>query len=379
MERVVVTGLGLVTALGADKDVVFRRLLDQDCAITDCEDLRAAGFRHVRAGRCPESPSQAARGRQLAVAAARAAAADSGLKLPEDTFLCVGSTMGESSAFEVAAQDDLPRSVLIDATSVSFARAVRAELGLRGDFRTYGTACAAGNYAIGSAAAHLSLGRGKVALAGGVEPFSRIAMLGFSRSRAMSSHGVCRPFDLARDGMVLGEGAAFLVLEVESHARARGATPWAVVGALGLSCDAEHPVAPLPDGSMAGLAFQDALSAQGLTADQIDWVCAHGTGTVLSDAAEAQMLHRVFGAKSPPVSSLKGALGHTLGAASAIEACVCVMALQHQVIPPNVGLQQPAFDLDLVDRPRPASLGWVANVALAFGGLNTVLLMGRYA
>jgi len=91
------------------------------------------------------------------------------------------------------------------------------------------------------------------------------------------------------------------------------------------------------------------------------------------------MLHRVFGAKSPPVSSLKGALGHTLGAASAIEACVCVMALQHQVIPPNVGLQQPAFDLDLVDRPRPASLGWVANVALAFGGLNNVLLMGRYA
>ena len=215
------------------------------------------------------------------------------------------------------------------------------------------------------------------ALAGGVEPFSRIALLGFARSRAMSSD-LCRPFDANRSGMQLGEAAAFLVLEREDRALARDASRLAAVTGFGLSGDAFHPTAPRDDGSGMAAAMRACLTDAAVPTDEVGWVCAHGTGTARSDAAEANALHAVFGDDPPPVSSIKGALGHSLGAATAVQAVVAVLALRGRVLPPNANLEQldGSLRLDVPAEPRPAPrLRRVLSCGYAFGGLNSALLV----
>jgi 3-oxoacyl-[acyl-carrier-protein] synthase II len=372
--RIVITGVGVVTPLGHRLDELWSRVLAGETAARSWDDLERAEFRHTVACRVEGIGDDGGRGRNLAVQAARHAVAMADLALPARTGVCVGSTMGESSAFERAGAGE--HLDLRAETCAAFSRAIAADLAARGSCRAYGTACAAGNYALGAAADLLRHDEADVVLAGGVEPFSRIAMTGFSRSRAMSTAGVCRPFDAKRDGMLLGEGAAMFVLEREADARARGGRVLAVVGALGLACDAYHPTAPRPDGEGVVAAFLDALSTEDLVPDDIDWVCAHGTGTLLSDTAEAAAMQAVFGARQPALSGLKGAFGHAMGAATAIEAAVCVAALGEQVVPPTTGLTEPAYQLDLVRQPRAASLQWVANAGYAFGGLDSILLLG---
>jgi 3-oxoacyl-[acyl-carrier-protein] synthase II len=372
--RIVITGVGVMTPLGHHLDELWSRVLAGESAARSWDDLEREDFRHTVACRVEGVADDGGRGRNLGVLAARQAVAAAGLALPARTAVCVGSTMGESSAFERAgAGESLD---LRGETCAAFPRAIAADLGLGGPCRAYGTACAAGNYALGAAAELLRRDEGDVVLAGGVEPFSRIAMTGFSRSRAMSTAGVCRPFDARRDGMILGEGAAVFVLEREADARARGAHVLAVVGALGLASDAHHPTAPRPDGEGVIAAFLDALAVADLAPEDIDWVCAHGTGTLLSDAAEAAAMQAVFSGRQPPVSGLKGAFGHAMGAATAIEAAVCVAALAEQTLPPTTGLVDPAYPLDVVRAPRAARLRWVANAGYAFGGLDSILLLG---
>jgi 3-oxoacyl-[acyl-carrier-protein] synthase II len=203
-------------------------------------------------------------------------------------------------------------------------------------------------------------------------------MLGFARMRAMAPEG-CRPFAPARRGMTLGEGAAFVLVESREHALARGATPLARVGGLGLSADAHHPTAPREDGSGMAAAMRAGLKTADLSPGDVGWVSAHGTGTPRSDAAEALALHEVFGPSVPPVSSVKGALGHTLGAATAIEAVLSVLALRDGVLPPNGGVAgcDEGLGLDVVLEARPAALDWVMSCGYAFGGLNSALLLGR--
>jgi 3-oxoacyl-[acyl-carrier-protein] synthase II len=214
------------------------------------------------------------------------------------------------------------------------------------------------------------------AIAGGVEPFSRLALVGFSRSRAMADD-TCRPFDARRNGMLLGEGAALFVLERADDAMRRGARPLAEVVALGLSCDAFHPTAPRPEGTGMRAAMQAALDLAGLPPDAIDWVNAHGSGTRASDAAEARALLALFGASPPPVSGSKGALGHALGAASAIELAICLEGLRAQTVPPTAGHEQPdtEFGIHCTRQPAPRPLQWVMNNAFAFGGVNSSLLL----
>ncbi len=372
--RIVITGVGVATPLGHGLAELWSRVLAGESAARTWDDLVREDFRHTVACRVEGVDDDGGRGRNLGVLAARRAVVAAGLTLPARTGVCVGSTMGESGSFERAGAGETLD--LRGETCVAFPRAIAADLVAGGPCLAHGTACAAGNYALGAAAGMLRRDEVDVVLAGGVEPFSRIAMTGFSRSRAMSSAGVCRPFDTRRDGMILGEGAAIFVLEREADARARGARPLAVVGALGLACDAHHPTAPRPDGAGVVAAFGDALATEGLAPDDIDWVCAHGTGTLLSDTAEAAAMQTVFGARQPAISGLKGAFGHAMGAATAIEAAVCVAALGEQTVPPTVGLAEPAYPLDLVCAPRAARLRWVANAGYAFGGLDAVLLLG---
>jgi 3-oxoacyl-[acyl-carrier-protein] synthase II len=284
--------------------------------------------------------------------------------------------MGESAVFEAA-----PVTGTFDLRSAAgyvFARTVADRLELTGPRRTFGTACAAGNYAIGAAHRAVAAGRVDIALAGGVEPFSRIAMLGFARMRAMAPDG-CRPFAPARRGMTLGEGAAFVVVESREHAAARGAMPLARIGGLGLAADAHHPTAPREDGSGMAAAMRAGLKAAEVSPGDVGWVSAHGTGTPRSDSAEALALHEVFGPSVPPVSSAKGAIGHTLGAATAVEAVLSVLALRDGVLPPNGGVDacDEGLDLDVVLAARPSALYWVMSCGYAFGGLNSALLLGR--
>ena len=293
-------------------------------------------------------PDPARRGRTLARLAAGEALESAAVVPGGRVGVYIGTTMGESRGFEDAGEG---QALDIDSSAGSvFAAEVSAAYGLGGPQRTYGTACAAGNYAIGAAAAAVRAGRVEVAVAGGVEPFSRIALLGFARSRAMSSD-FCRPFDRARTGMQLGEASAFLVLEPEDRASARGVEPLAVVAGLGLSGDAFHPTAPREDGSGMAAAMAACLGPS----RDVGWVCAHGTATAKSDAAEARALHEVFGDAPPPVSSLKGALGHSLGAATAVQAVVAVLALRERMLPPNANLVDvdESLGLDVVESARP--------------------------
>jgi len=382
-DRVVVTGIGLVCALGTDPDRVFTRILDGEFAAREWPDLVADGFPITVANRVEDAGEYgrrpARRGRALTVHAVGNAIADAGLGAAhlKNAGVYVGSTMGESAGFEAAAA--YSATDLDDATADTFAAEIAREFGTNGTLRTYGTACAAGNYAIGSAARAIASGRIDVAIAGGVDAFSRIAMLGFARVRAMSPDR-CRPFDRNRRGMQLGEGAAFLVLERERSAARRGARRRAVIGSLGLSGDAHHPTAPRPDGSGSATALRSALRATGVRANEIGWINAHGTGTAASDAAESAAVATVFGDRTgPPVSSLKGAFGHCMGAAAAVEAAMTVLALERHVIPPTVGVLDvdDQLPIDVVVEPRPApDLRWALNCGNAFGGLNSALLIG---
>jgi len=374
--EVVVTGMGVLTPLGDELDSLWQGLLAGETAVRHWDDLAGEGFRIPLAARVTGIAGEDAfRGSRMAVVAARDALSNGSL-VPEGILgVFAGTTMGESIAFEQAAAG--MTNNLSQATAKAFPQAVHDALGLRGPIRAYATACAAGNYAIGAATQAIASGLVDYALAGGVEPISRIALAGFSRSRAMSSE-LCRPFDRQRSGMQLGEAAAFLLLERKHDAQARGASPLARIMSLGLSCDAYHPTAPSPDGEGMARAMICALAQAGLRPADIGWICAHGSGTRASDAAEAKAIHQVFGVASPAVSAIKGALGHSMGAATAVEAVATVLALQNKCLPPTVNLQEadPEFHLDIFNKPREVdSLRFALNCGYGFGGLNSALVL----
>jgi 3-oxoacyl-[acyl-carrier-protein] synthase II len=388
---VVVTGTGAVSALGGDVEATWHGILAGRTAVRHWPDLAAEGHALDVACRVDDAvwgddvPHVQVRGRTLAHRAAREALSDAGLLGPDGRLLdgldssrvavFVGTTMGESGVYEQSTTSG--EFDLAEGGSQVFASSVASAFGITGPCRTLGTACAAGNYAIGAAARAVASGRVDVAVAGGVEPFSRIAMVGFARMRAMAPDG-CAPFGLGRRGMTLGEGAGFVVLQRGADA----GSPRAVVGGLGLSADAHHPTAPREDGSGMASAMRAALTASGLDPSDIGWVSAHGTGTPRSDAAESLALHTVFGDRPPPVSSIKGALGHALGAATALEAVVSVRSLETGRLVPNAGVAQvdPVLDVDVVMTAREApGLDWVLSCGYAFGGLNSALVLGRAA
>lgn len=380
LARVVITGVGVMAPLGSSTNELWTRLVEGQSAIRSWADLEAEGYRASTAARLGDLDgcTPLRRGRSLGVLAARQAVAASGLTPPPDTGVFVGSTIGESLAFERAAAG--ARLRLSGYTVESFADGLRREFGLRGVSEALGTACAAGNYAVGAAVAALRDHRVPVAIAGGIEPFSRLAMVGFSRSRAMATDA-CRPFDRRRNGMVLGEGAAVFVLERVEDAIERGATPLAEVVALGLSADAYHATAPEPSGEGMARAMRAALDRAGIDAGEVDWVNAHGSGTRASDAAEAAALHAVFRSGLPHVSGSKGALGHALGAAAALELAICVAGLRDQIVPPTAGHDEADAPggVTCASRPTPARLRVVVNNAFAFGGVNSALILRAWA
>jgi len=399
---VVITGIGLITPLGSGRETVWRRLLAGASGIADVTAFDTAAYPVHRGGEVKDfdpapyferlAPASVGRASQLAVAAARLAVADAGGVLdelaPERAGVVMGTTSGEPREIErhndrlLAGDGAAGDGALASRYPCHvIAGAVAAELDLAGPNAMIPAACAAGNYAIGHAVDQLRAGRADVMLAGGADAFSRITYAGFARLGAIAPE-CCQPFDRDRKGMIPGEGAAVLVLERAARARARGARIWAEVQGYGLSCDAHHMTAAHPRGDGAVRAMRQALADAGIEPRAVSYVSAHGTGTAINDRLETTALKRVFGprARRLPASSIKSMIGHTMGAASAIEAAVCALAIADRRVPPTINFRRPDPDCDLDCVPNEARELEVAvamSNAYAFGGYNASVIFRR--
>ena len=393
--EVYITGVGIVSPIGAGKEAFLEGLRAGRCGLSPLRGLDASEFRVGRGGEIDDSvfagETELHDGRCLAFAlhACRQALADAGLdeaSLPEETTLALGSGAGEMRAMELALgpnENALPLDhpdPLQPPNSITSKLARR--LGLRGRQLTFINACAAGAQAIAVAAELIRNGRAELALAGGVEVLSRMVMSGFEALRAVSPNG-CRPFDADRDGIQLSELAAFVVLESADRLRdGRAVRPYARVAGSGASADAVHVVRPDEQGAGAVLALRRALDHAGLATEDIGYVNAHGTGTGPNDPAELAAIVTVFGerARKLPISSTKGMLGHALGASGAAEVVVCALALRERFLPPTIGWRTPipgyeGFDLVANETRDNVRLQHVVSSAFAFGGNNVVLIL----
>jgi len=259
------------------------------------------------------------------------------------------------------------------------AMVVEEALGFYGPILTIANACASGSNAIGHAADMIRSGQAELVLTGGYDALSELVFTGFDSLQALSPTQ-CRPFDARRDGLALGEGAAVLILESEEHARARSAQVLATVAGYGAATDCHHLTQPQPQGNAALQSMRLACADARLEPRQISYVNAHGTGTPLNDSAEAAAINQWAEemAGEIPVSSTKACIGHLLGAAGAVEAVVCLMALQGQWLPPmSVGAPDPVCRFPLVLKPSNAKLHYALSNSFGFGGANATLIFGR--
>lgn len=401
-EAIVVTGIGAVTPVGIGKQATWEALLAGRSGISEVESFDTAAYNVHRGGEvrgfAPQQhlrtldPASLGRASQLAAAAARLALTDAGVDPVTVEAARAGVAMGTTSGEpqEVERFDDCMVAERLGDVDERFialypchaiAGNVAAEVGFGGPNAMIPTACAAGNYAVAHACDLLRAGRADLMLAGGADCFSRITYTGFARLGAIAPER-CQPFDRERQGMIPGEGAAVLVLEPLSRARARGARIYAEVAGYGLSCDAHHMTGAHPEGDGAARAMNMALRLSRLEAADVDYVSAHGTGTPTNDKLETIAVHRVFGdgARRVPVSSIKSMLGHTMGAASAIEAAVCALAVAEGVVPPTINHEtaDPECDLDVVpNEAREIDVRVAMNNAYAFGGNNASVIFRR--
>ncbi len=397
---VAVTGLGLVTPAGIGRETAWAGLKAGLSTATTDPDL--SGLPVAFSCQVPGLDAAGLLGHRLArrldrftifaLLAAREAVSDAGLMPNGWDGARIGVVMGVGmgSIQNWQAEFDrlgahLPERLSPLALPRSLPNMAAAEialdLGAQGPNLVVSAACASGASAIGMGRDWLLSGSCDVVLAGGSES-ARLRMTAacFAQMRALSRRAdspatASRPFDRDRDGFVLGEGAAVLVLERIKDARARRARPQALLAGYGASCDAHHFTAPQPDGDAAARAMRAALSDAGLTPQDIDHVNAHGTATPQGDAAEHNALHQVF-RRPPPVTAVKGTIGHAIGGAGAIEAACTVLTLQHQLIPPTANLDtlDPTLDLDVVAKvPRPLRMEAAVSNSLGFGGQNAVL------
>jgi 3-oxoacyl-[acyl-carrier-protein] synthase II len=399
--RIVVTGLGLVTPVGTGREEAWAALLAGRSGFAPVESFDTRAFSvHLGAevrGFRPEAhvrtldPARMGRASQMAIAAARQALAAAGLgpgaAEPERAGVAMGTTSGEP--LEIEHFDDLYLAGETDRIGPEFigrypcyliAAHVAREVGFAGVNTMIPAACAAGNYAIARALDVLRAGRANVMLAGGADAFSRITYTGFARLGAIAPDTV-RPFDRNRKGMIPGEGAAVLVLEPLERALARGARIYAELAGYGLSCDAHHMTAAHPEGDGAARAMLRALGDSGASPGEVSYISAHGTGTPTNDRLELVAVRRVFaeGAPRVPMSSVKSMIGHTMGAASAIEAAVCALAVATDRIPPTMNLEEPEDDLDYVpNRAREHRVEVAMNNAYAFGGNNASVIFRKW-
>jgi 3-oxoacyl-[acyl-carrier-protein] synthase II len=394
--RVFVTGVGMVSPLARGADATMDLLMEGRSAfgpvtLFDVKDQRSriaaevAGFSALAA--LAEAPAWS-RTDAMAVEAAREALTQAGVQPGGACDLVVGGTTGGMFETEELLADmwrDADRrtplrSMLSHPLSATSDR-MQDALGPFGRARTLCSACSGGANAIALGAEWIRAGESERVLAGGADGLCRLTFTGFNALAAVSTEE-CRPFDRRRSGLRLGEGAAFVVLESERSLDSRGGEAIAELSGWGIACEALHITHPEPSGATAAALIARALAGAGMAPGDLDYVNAHGTGTVLNDAMEAAALHRALGAdaRRVPVSSVKGQIGHTLGAAGAIEAVVTVLSIVRGEIPPTGGLERPDPDCDLVHvqgTGRRATVRAAMSNSFGFGGSDTVLIFTR--
>jgi 3-oxoacyl-[acyl-carrier-protein] synthase II len=407
--RVVITGLGAVTPLAGEVAVSWQRLIDGTSAAGPICAFDASGFPVGFACEAKEfEPTQWIESRQarqmdrfaqLVVAAARQAEADAGIEIGKESErigASIATAMGGMRAFEDCCETLTehgpgrvnPFSLLAVIPNAAAAR-VSIQLGTCGPLRSSCAACAASQMAIGDGLDAIRLGRADVMLCGGGDSaITPNGIAGYAAMRALSRRNddpaaASRPFDVDRDGFVMGEAGAILVLEELEHATKRAARMYAELVGYGVSSDAEHISEPDPTGENPARAMKMAFADAGINADQIDYINAHGTSTPLGDASETRVIKRALGegnARKTPVSSTKGATGHCLGAAGALEAIFCALAIHEQVLPPTINYETPDPDCDLDYIPneaRDADVRVVVSNSFGFGGHNATLVLRR--
>jgi 3-oxoacyl-[acyl-carrier-protein] synthase II len=405
---VVVTGLGLVSPIGNSVDEAWTALLAGRTGVDRITRFDARQFPVRIAGEVKgldvaafvdaKKARRMDRCTHLVLAAAREAERDSGLDVAsvgERAGTAIGTALGGVASFEQTVQQLQARGparlspfAIVQTLPNLPGGWVSIELGTRGPLLAESTACAASNMAIGDAVDAIRLGRADVMVCGGTEaPVTPVAVAGFAAMRALSTRNdepakASRPFDRGRDGFVIAEAAAVLVLEEAEHAKVRGARVYAEIAGYGVSSDANHVSDPDPVGANAARAVTMALADAELEPKDVGYVNAHGTSTPAGDAAETRVLKLVFGDSLPFVSSTKGATGHTLGAAGAVEAVFTVLALHHGVLPPTINQEESDAACDLDTLPNAARAEQV-DVALSnsfgFGGHNSVVAFRRSA
>jgi len=395
--RVAVTGIGVISALGHTRQAFFDAISKGVSGIGPMTLIPPGSLRFSNGAEVPDyrlsdffddkDAGFMDRFAQFALIAAREAVRDAGIEF--DTALresaaivtgsCVGGKTTEDAEFRNLYQlksTRFPPLTIPKVMANAGASRISLEYGITGPVYTVSTACSSANHAIGQAFWLVRNGTAEVAIAGGSEaPFS----LGFLKTweaLRVVSPGTCRPFSRDRQGLILGEGAAMLVLEPLERARARGAHIWGEIAGFGMSSDAHHITQPSASG--AARAMRTALCDAAIAPEAVGYINAHGTATLTNDVSETQAIRTVFGSHADRllVSSTKSMHGHALGAAGALEAAATLMALESGVIPPTANFNQPdpACDLDVVPNlPRRAATEWALSNSFAFGGLNAVL------
>jgi 3-oxoacyl-[acyl-carrier-protein] synthase II len=406
----VITGLGALTPLGNDVETTWTNLVEGKsgaaritqfdpsqfavhfaCEVKDFDETEYIDRKQAR---------RMDRFAHLIVAAARQAEQDAGLEIseePDRIGAAIATGIGGLKAFQDCYDELLERGPdRVNPFSIPEiipnmgAAWVSMQLGTRGPLSSQCTACAASNMAIGDGLDAIRLGRADVMLCGGTEaPITVVGIAGFSAMRALSRRNdapekASRPFDAGRDGFVMGEAGAVVVLEELEHARARGAQIYAELLGYGVSSDARHITEPDPSGQNPARAMTMAFRDAGVSADEIDYINAHGTSTPLGDASETRVLKLALGeenARKTPVSSTKGATGHCLGAAGAVEAMFTILAVNRGALPPTINYEEPdpQCDLDYIpNEAREADVRVGVSNSFGFGGHNATIVVRRF-
>jgi 3-oxoacyl-[acyl-carrier-protein] synthase II len=407
--RVVVTGIGAITPIGTGVEGLWQGLRERRSAVGPITRFDAEPFRSRIAAEVPDFHAtdhieerrvrRLDRFSQFAVAATRLALEDARLDPAREDRDRLGAMMGtalggvahgeaQSRVFYQDGYRSVDPGLALGVFPGAASCNVAIEFGLTGPNSTNGMSCASGTIAIGDAFRAIARGEADVMVGGGAEaPLAPLCFGAFALIRAMSTRNdeparASRPFDAGRDGFVMGEGAAVLVLEERGRALARGAPVYAEICGFGLTNDAHHMTAPLPDGSQAARAMRIALAGEAVRPSDIGYVNAHGSSTPLNDPTETAAVKTVFGdhAWRLAVSGTKGYYGHALGASGAIEAAICALASRRGWLPPTVNLEQPdpACDLDyLAGEGRESSPEYLLSNSFGFGGINASLLFRR--
>jgi len=357
-KRIVITGLGVISPIGNQKDNFWEALTSGVSGVAEVKAFDTSAFKVHKGCEVKDfkyedyisngSNRKVGKASQFAIAATKLALDDSKIDLNsvdlERVGVSMGTTAGEIQILEKVnllryekGDENVDTDLFLQHPCINIPSNVSIEFGFRGPSTIIPTACAAGNYAIGYACDLIKLGRADMMLVGGTDPFSKVAYVGFGRLNAIAPE-ICQPFDKNRKGLMVGEGAGMLVLEPLEDALARNANIYAEILGYGLSCDGYHITIPHPEGKGIISAMEKALKDANIKPEDVQHISAHATGTIANDKAETISIKKVFGehAKKLAISSIKSMLGHTMGAASAIEAIACALAIKNGVVPPTI-------------------------------------------